>query len=159
MNPNLTLASPMILALMFGLFSLPAIAAPLDCGPWGYEYRAERMGQFHQKLHDDLKLNPDQELAWKKMVASERPMAWSKPANAEEWAKLTTPERGAKRLQHLKAEQGLMADHVAALNDFYAVLMPEQKAVFDEFHSRMNHGMRGRTGSRLPKAGKPVTTP
>lgn len=156
MNRQRTLTSSIILASLLGVFAVPVLAAHPDCGARGAEHRAEHMAQNHQKLHDTLKLNPGQDMAWNKMIAAELPLLRSNQTNRDDWAKLTTPERGEKRLQHLKAEQALLADHVAALNDFYAVLMPEQKIMFDEFHEGPRHGVRGQRELHAPLADKPA---
>jgi predicted phage-related endonuclease len=93
------------------------------------------MEQNHKQLHDVLKITPDQEIVWKKLTESEHSMTRVAHESAEDLAKLTTPERGEKRLEHMKAEQAQMAEHVAAIKAFYAALTPEQKTTFDDFHS------------------------
>lgn len=151
-----TLASSVLLASILGLIASPALAGPRDCGPRGAEYRAERMQQHQQKLHDLLKLSPEQEMAWKKLAASETGMSRPAPEGEQAWAKLTTPERGEKRLAFMKANQLLMAEHVAAIKDFYAVLTPEQKVIFDDFHAAPRKTMRSKTQPPAPKADKPA---
>ena len=150
-----TLASSILLASSLGILATPAMAAPPDCGPAAmrgdfWEYRGERMAQHHKTLHDALKLTPDQDLAWKKLMDSEHPMAKPEPRNSEEWAKLTTPERADKMVERMREQQSRMFEHVAALKEFYAVLTPEQKKTFDDLHAgaRPGRGMHGKPGAR-----------
>lgn len=147
-----TLASSILLMSSLGVLATPAVAAPMDCGPAGmrgefWEYRGERMAQ-QQKLHDALKLTPDQDGAWKKLMDSEHPMTKPEPRKAEEWAKLTTPERADKMLTQMQEHQSRMTAHVAALKDFYAVLTPEQKKTFDDFHAAPRAGMHAKPAPR-----------
>jgi protein CpxP len=51
-------------------------------------------------------------------------------------------------LERMKEQQSRMTEHVLALKDFYAVLTPEQKKTFDDFHSSAQSGKRGRQGPR-----------
>jgi Spy/CpxP family protein refolding chaperone len=78
-----TFASSLLLASSLGTLAAPAVAAPQDCGPAGmrgaWAYRGERMAQHHQRLHDALKLTPEQEGAWKKLMDSQHPMAGMQP--------------------------------------------------------------------------------
>ena len=113
-----------------------------------WEHRVERMAQQHKKLRDALKLTPDQDSAWKKLMGSEHPMARAKSGKPDDWAKLTTPERADKMLERMNEHQPLMAEHVVALKDLYAVLTPEQKKTFDDFHSGPRRGMRAKPGPR-----------
>ena len=141
------LIQSLLLASTLGAVAIPALAdAP--CGPMGgyREHRAERMEQHHKKDHDALKLTPEQDVAWKKLVESEHPMMSQREAGkAEDWAKLTTPERAEKMLERMKTHETAMASHIVVLKEFYAVLTPEQKKIFDDSHSGMRRGgMRGK---------------
>lgn len=125
--------------------AMPASAEAGNCGPMGgwerfHEQRAGRMEQHQKRLHDALKLMPDQEAAWRKFTESMHGPAVSERANREEWAKLTAPERAEKMLDLAKQRQERMVEHVAALKTFYAVLTPEQKKIFDEQHSGPHAG-------------------
>ena len=84
-------------------------------------------------------------------------MAKPAPAKPEEWAKLTTPERADKMVERMREQQSRMFEHVAALKEFYAVLTPEQKKTFDDFHSSMRpgSGMRGKPGPRSMERASP----
>lgn len=141
--------------------SLGVMAAPQDCGPMTtrgdfWEYRVERMAQQHKQLHDALKLTPDQEGAWKKLMDSEHPMARMEAGNAADWAKLTTPERAEKMLERMQEHQMHMAQHVVVLKDFYALLTPEQKTKFDELHAAPRTARRGKAPARPADKATPV---
>ena len=145
--------SSILLASSLGCIAPPAGAAPPDCGPAGtrgdfWEHRVERMAQHHQKIHDALKLTPDQEVAWRKFLDSEHPMAKPEPGKPEDWAKLTTPERADKMVERMRDQQSRMFERLAALKEFYAVLTPEQKKIFDDFHAVPPRGKHGKPGPR-----------
>jgi protein CpxP len=145
--------SSILLVSSLGVLAAPVAAAPPDCSRAAmrgdiWEHRVERMAQHHQRLHDALKLTPEQDSAWKKLMDSQHPMARMEPGKADDWAKLTTPERADKMLERMQEHQSRMTQHVAALKDFYAMLTPEQKKTFDDFHSAPRRGMRGKPGPR-----------
>ena len=144
-----TLVSSVLLVSSLGFVAVPALAARQDCGPGGargefMEHHAKQMEQHHKKLHAALKLTADQETAWKKLMDSEQPMAKMPPAKPEDWAKLTTPERADKMLERMQEHQAREVGHVAALKEFYAVLTPEQKKAFDDFHSGPHERKHGK---------------
>jgi Spy/CpxP family protein refolding chaperone len=158
------LLSSLLLASSLGFAASPAVAMSHGCGPMNaagdfMEHRAKQMEQHHKKLHAALKLTPDQDAAWTKMTGSEQPMAKEEPGKAEDWAKLTTPERADKMLERMKAHQAQQVEHVAALKEFYAVLTPEQKKVFDDFHSGPRDAMHRKSRHHTPGAGKASPTP
>jgi protein CpxP len=111
-----------------------------DCGHDGHGgmmgWDSAKMEKYHEqhlaKLHDKLKLTAQQEPAWKKFVAN-NPMA-DKAARPDpaEIQKLNAPQRLEKGLEHMKAMEARMTEHLAALKEFYAVLTPEQQKTFDE---------------------------
>lgn len=154
-----TLVSSVLLASSLGLFATSAISAPQKGGPsWegaGFMgQRSERMEQNQKKLHDALKLAPEQEAAWAKLIDSQPKMAnMSSMGNMgkgmpDNNAQLTTPERAEKMLELMKVRQTQMTEHVAVMKDFYAVLTPEQKKSFDDFHTSMQGGKRGMSSHR-----------
>jgi protein CpxP len=110
----------------------------------------ERMEKMHEQhlatLHDKLKLTAQQEPAWKKFTAN-NPMAdKSLRPDPAEMEKLTAPQRLEKGLEHMKAMEAKMTEHLAALKEFYAVLTPEQQKIFDEEtpHRGMRDHKRGK---------------
>lgn len=158
MTPYRTFVSSALLAASLGFVAAPAMAAPQDCGPRGAHgelsgHHAKHMEQHHKKLHSLLKLTPEQEVAWKKMVDIEKPMmAKADPMKSDDWAKLTTPERADRMVERMKAHHARQVEQVAAMKEFYAVLSPEQKKSFDDFHAT---GMRGKSGPRAKAPVKP----
>lgn len=147
-----------IAALVLGIsavaLSAPTFAQRGGCmgdGPMGGKQAdgrfAERMQQHQQRLHDTLKLTPQQEPAWSKFQESHPFAGRSNRPDPAEMVKLTAPERAEKMLEFQKQHQDAMGKHVAAMKDFYAQLTPEQRKVFDE-QSQM--GQRGPRGGRGP---------
>jgi len=104
-------------------------------GGWMGEHpeRAQKIREEHlAALHDKLKLTAQQEPAWKKFAAS-KPVAEKVPRlDPAEMEKLTSPQRLEKGLEHMRAVEASLAEHLAALKEFYAVLTPEQQKIFDE---------------------------
>lgn len=157
-----TFLTSVLLASSLGFVAAPALAAPQDCGPRGQHggfsgHSAKHMEQHHKKLHSLLKLTPEQEAAWKKMVDIEQPMMdKADPMKSDEWAKLTTPERADRMVERMKAHHARQVEQVAAMKEFYAVLSTEQKKIFDDFHAT---GMRGKPGPRAAASTKPPAKP
>lgn len=102
------------------------------------EFREKRLAA----LHDKLKLSAEQEAAWKtygeKMQAA---LPQNRP-DREEIRKLSTPERLDKMLALMKEGEKHMEARAAAVKEFYAVLTPEQRKLFDEQMAK--HGRRFR---------------
>ena len=87
----------------------------------------ERMEKMHEQrlanLHDELKLTAQQEPAWKKFAAV-KPMFGQMPRpDRAEMAKLNAPQRLEKGLERMRAMEAGMTEHLAALKEFYAVLI------------------------------------
>jgi periplasmic protein CpxP/Spy len=96
---------------------------------------SERMNKHHSermaKLYAALKLKPEQESAWKQLQSSTQlPVSNTPPA---ELAK-DTPTRLDQMLARHDERTKRLQTHVKAEKDFYAVLTPEQKKIFDDFH-------------------------
>ena len=85
----------------------------------------ERMAKHQAELHDKLKLNAQQETAWKAYVAKMQPPAPPARPQRGEWEKLTAPERMDRMLAMSKEHQKHTEERAAATKDFYAVLTPE----------------------------------
>lgn len=126
----------------------PRAGAPADMAQ-RHAQRMERMEKMraeHQaRLKAELKLTPAQETAWLAYVARTGPQAGTAtPAAAEDWSKLTTPQR-LDKMQALHTEhQAEMAKRAEATKGFYAALTPEQQKVFDA----QGAGHAQRTGMR-----------
>lgn len=133
------LLSSLLLATTLGVLALPG-HAEMPCGEEGPRHHAKEMEQHHNKLHAALKLAPEQEAAWKKLMDSEPAMSMGKPGKPEDCSKLTTPERMDKMQENMKQHQTKMSEHVAMLKEFYAVLTPAQQKIFDDFHKGHHDG-------------------
>ena len=141
-----------VMAATLGAASLAAHAQRPDCGPRGAghhspEKMAERFEKRQSELHDKLKLNASQEGAWKAYVDRIRPAAPAQRPDRAEIEKLPAPERMERMYGFMQENQKRMADRIAATKEFYAVLTPEQKKIFDEeFKPGRGHGHhRGRS--------------
>ncbi len=141
---KIMLAGAAILALSAG-----AHARGGDCsfgdGPMMGDMKSERMEKMREKhlaaLHDKLKLDAQQETAWKKFAASAPMGGKMERPDPEEMEKLNAPQRMEKGLERMRTMEKKMAEHLAVLKEFYAVLTPEQQKTFDD---RMpSHGDRG----------------
>ncbi|HVL74910.1 MAG TPA: Spy/CpxP family protein refolding chaperone [Noviherbaspirillum sp.] len=139
-----------ITALGLGMGSLAVHAQP--SGAPGdrqakIERMHERMQQKTEELRAKLNLTPQQEPAWNAYVAAMTPKQGERPArpSREEMAKLTAPERMDRMHAMMQRAEQAMAVRAKATRDFYAVLTPEQRKVFDEnFHmGRGHHGKKG----------------
>lgn len=114
------------------------------------QHREAMRAKHHEKLHAALKLTAEQEAAWSKLMAAEPAMPKADPARHEAMMKLSTPERADMMLAHLKEREASMAQHVAALKEFYGVLSAEQKAAFDAFHQQPRKAMRSKPAGAPP---------
>jgi len=121
-------------------------------GPGDGSKMAAVHAKHQARLHDRLKLSAAQEAAWKTFTEKTKPDPARRMAARDEVATLTTPARMDRMLALMKEGEGRMAEHAAAVKDFYAQLTPEQQKIFDDqakaWHAR-GHGMRH------PHHGKP----
>lgn len=147
----------LLLGASAAVLSAPSFAYRGDCmadGQMGARQAdgrfAERMKMHQQRVHDALKLTPQQEPAWAKYQESHPFAGKANRPDPAEMAKLTVPERADKMLEFQKQHQDAMSKHVIAMKDFYAQLTPEQKKTFDE---QTQMGKRGMRGNRGPGAG------
>ena len=154
-NSPRTRAAVLLLGATAALAAAPSFAWNGACpgsGPGGARpvdgRFAERMKMHQQRLHDALKLTPQQEAAWNRFQES-HPLArgGQPPASRDNFAQLTAPERAEKMLEWQKQHQDAMSQHVNALKDFYGQLTPEQQKTFD------SHTLQGRRGTRGPGPG------
>jgi protein CpxP len=115
---------------------------------WG-EHFAKRQA----KLHGALQLNAAQEPAWAAYQAAIRPAATGMGMHGDRagWAALPAPARMEKMIAMAKQHTAAMESHLAALNTFYAVLTPTQKAAFDANTKGGMHGGRGHHGGEHMK--------
>lgn len=110
-----------------------------------HKMRHDMKARYQARLHDALKLNAEQELAWKQWVETHpTPAARMSAEERSAMAALNTPARMEKMLE--KRQQALlqMQKHVDHLKRFYATLSAEQQKTFDEQHRKMAQRMHGR---------------
>jgi Spy/CpxP family protein refolding chaperone len=152
MNSYRKLAQSLLLVAGLGAVAAGPVMADPGCGPMGshQERHAHMKEQHHKQLHDALKLTPEQEPAWAKLMESEQARPALSGGQPEDWAKLKAPERAEKMLELMKGRQAQMTEHVAALKTFYATLTPAQQATFDEHHAAPRRGMRGKAAPTKP---------
>jgi len=98
-------------------------------------------------LHDKLKLNAEQEVAWKAFIASAPKPAAGMKMNRAEMMKLPAPERMEKMIGFMKEREARMTARLVELKKFYAVLTPEQQKIFDA-ESMPQHGRMHKRGKK-----------
>lgn len=109
-----------------------------DCSPRGSRQRPdagkflEHMEKHRARLHDKLKLAPEQEAAWKVFAEKTKPHAPQIKVIRSELAALPAPARMDRMIALMKEREGRMMDMAAAVKEFYAVLTPDQQKLFDE---------------------------
>lgn len=109
---------------------------PCHEGSGGHDRMHKRMQErhdaHHKALHDKLKLNADQEEAWKALTAAHQPPAEGMRPDWAELEKLSAPARMEKMMDQMKQRQEQMGARLQALKAFYAKLSPEQQKTFDQ---------------------------
>lgn len=160
MNSCRKVAQSLFLAAGLGALAAGPVLADPGCDHMGGHpgHHAQMQEQHHQQLHAALKLNPEQEPGWTKLMESEQAPAISE-AQATDWSKLKAPERAEKMLELSKARQARMTEHAAALKAFYATLTPEQQKTFEDFHSGHHPRMHGKPGAKAAEQGKAASKP
>jgi hypothetical protein len=92
----------------------------------------EHFAKRTAELHDKLKLNANQEAAWKTYIAAITPPPRPPRPDHAEWKNLSAPERMERMLNHMKEAEGRMSNALAATKTFYATLTPEQQKIFND---------------------------
>lgn len=102
----------------------------------------ERHAARQAQLKAELKITAAQEPAWNAYVArtAHEPR---KPVAAEDWSKLTTPQRLDKMQAHKAERDAQMTQRIDATKAFYAQLTPEQQKTFDMQSGLQRAGMKG----------------
>lgn len=146
------LLKPLLIA---GLLLVGASAAYADDAPktkphqgWQMDpaKREAMMAKHMQMLHDKLKIQPQQEAAWKTFADSMKPERMAKPPMDD---KATAPQRMEQMMQSHQAE---MQKRLDALKAFYAQLTPEQQKIMDHMHGPREPGMHHqKPGGDAPK--------
>ncbi len=103
----------------------------------------EQMAKHHAHLHDKLKLNAEQEAAWKTYTAAimKKPEDLMHPDHAQ-MAALSAPQKMEKMIEMMQKGTEHMQAHLAALKTFYAALTPEQQAIFNKGFHPHHHPQR-----------------
>jgi hypothetical protein len=111
--------------------------------------RAERQAQRAAKLRAELKLTAQQEPAFAAFLAAGKP-AQRQDAHAgadrAKLAALPAPQRLQQHIERQKQRTARMEARLAALNNLYAVLTPEQKQVLDSKAMQFGGKHRGHRG-------------
>lgn len=162
----------------FATLSAPALAQP-PSRPAAQASRAERWTDHHaerdarrqvgdqQRAADMallLRLNPDQQAAYRAMDASMR-SAWSEHAehtseHGADAAPMTTTQALDRVQARMSEHQARARAHLDATRRFYAALSPEQQGLFDAL-VRLRHGAgeggrgRGRDGPPMMHGDRP----
>jgi hypothetical protein len=114
--------------------------------------RAERQAQHAAKLRGELKITAQQEPAFAAFLAAGKPAGRPQAgAGHGKLAALPAPQRLQQQIERQKQRTARMEARLAALNNLYAVLTPEQKQVLDSkaMHFGGKHrGHRGHHGER-----------
>jgi hypothetical protein len=109
------------------------------------EFRAKkeaRMAKHLGELKQKLQVTPAQENAWNTWTGAMKPSQMQRPDRAE-IERLTTPER-IDRMHALRAQRNAEMDRkMDATKNFYSVLNPQQKQVFDTESLRLLRGGKG----------------
>ena len=120
---------------------------------------AERQAARAAKLRADLKLSAQQEPAFAAFLAAGKPAGRPQVRDGAErarFAALPAPQRMERIVERQKQRTARMEARLAALNNFYAVLTPEQKKVFDSqamrggFGKHRGHGPHGARAAAMP---------
>lgn len=146
------------IALGLGAASIAVYAGPGGCGPMGGGMGPAAFGGKHRspedmkayfdkrktELHDKLKLNANQETAWKTYISKVGPLMPTDRPDRAEMEKLSAPERMEKMLGFMKDRENRMSTATAATKEFYAVLTPEQQKIFNEAFPGRGYGRHRR---------------
>ncbi|HEY4541372.1 MAG TPA: Spy/CpxP family protein refolding chaperone [Noviherbaspirillum sp.] len=133
-------------ALSLGLGAFGVHASPdMQRGQQRHEQMQKHMEKRIDDLHAKLKLNAEQEKAWNAYVSAMKPGQGANQhrPSREEIANLSAPQRMEKMHERMKQREQAMGHRVAATHDFYAVLTPGQRKVFDD-NFVMGHARHGK---------------
>ena len=111
-------------------------AAGAQAQPQYQQQQQQEQGpdQMLDRLHSDLRLNPDQDGAWQGFVQAYRedPRAEEEDRNAQQrMPRMTGPQRIDVAIHMAERDLDTMRRQGDALKTFYAALSPQQQRVFD----------------------------
>jgi protein CpxP len=118
------------------------------------ERAKEGMEKRHEHFHDQLKLTPAQEPAWKVFTEATKPQEKAMQHDRKAMAEMPAPARMEMMLTHDQDRLATMQKHLGALKTFYAVLSPEQQKNFDKMSMRMHQQRKHMRGERQEKMQK-----
>jgi protein CpxP len=129
----------LIASLLTGSIATPVLAADATQPAPQQKYfhhmdpaqREAMMAKHQQELHDQLKLQPNQEAAWQRYSNAMKPGPRPEKPSREDLAKMTAPDRMALHLKELKRHEIMMGQRLDAMKTFYAQLTTQQKQTFD----------------------------
>ena len=114
------------------------------------EEAREKMAKRQAELHDQLKITPAQEAAWKAFVQSTEPrLSAGKDGNDAEREKLNAVERMEKNLDNLRDHQARAQARLTALKNLYSSLTPDQQKRFDDHHKQVRKDMQDRMARQM----------
>lgn len=147
------------LLLGVGMASMAAVAwahpgwhgGPGWC--WGYDGGDGGAGwrdavrQQTADLHDRLKLNADQEKAWKQYQETVTANIRARQEREQvDFSRLSAPERLEKSQQFARERDERMSRHLESFKAFYATLTPEQQEILEKegvYHPDYGYHHRG----------------
>jgi len=118
-------------------------------GAWGGDFKSMAEGRL-DRLHVDLKLRAEQEVAWTDFSQTVSSQAVRMGEKVKTWRDAAATATAIERLE--RAQKGMDDGRLAldqltvATKRFYSALDKEQQARFDELTKRWSPGNRGRTG-------------
>lgn len=122
--------------------------ANVDPAKWA-EKMKERLAMHQARMHDKLKITAAQEPAWKSFIDAMAPVAMPLPPDPKAMEGRSTPERLELNLERQKERLTQMQQRLTAVKALYAVLSPEQKAIFDQSHQEMGKRVMERMEQRM----------
>lgn len=117
--------------LLASAFILFMAAGPLGAQP---QQQQQSPAQWAARLHDTLRIRPDQEQAWQSFQRASTPSDQDDAQHRdayERMARLRAPQRMDLAIQLMRSDLQDMERRGDALRAFYATLSPDQQAVFD----------------------------
>ena len=118
-------------------------AEPANMATAGRYSEADRQAMIDKRLarlKDELKIMPNQEGAWQ-AYSDTMKQTMQRPARDNQnqaRPQLSAPERMARQIERMKQRTAKMETMAGALQNLYAQLTPEQRAIADEQAARFN---------------------
>jgi Spy/CpxP family protein refolding chaperone len=113
-----------------------------------FDEMREKMAKRQAELHDQLKITPAQEAAWKAFVQSSEPRLPS-GKDASDLEKMNAVERMEKNLDNLRDHQARAQARLTALKNLYNTLSQEQQKRFDDHHKQVRKEMQDRMAKQM----------